>query len=295
MHNPHDLWPEADLRRDNLDLEFQGVKYKSYLVAPAESVGPRPMVMVIHNYQGLKFFDIDVAEYFARVGYVGFAIDLYGEMVPEEQRLFPKDVKDIPEYQQRCFEAMVAMDHDHQKFRDIMSEWLQLGLDHETVDEKFAPAAIGYCFGGMAVVEAVRGGLPLGGCVSLHGLLQTGEDPNAAKFGAVRPDLVPAENNYNKKTALVIENGAEDELVPDSSKQRFFKEMDDAGVDWTFNHHAHTPHGFALPPTIGPPGHLYEPADRRSTVNMLSLFREIFPGIPQNYVSHNAAGTSIPG
>ena len=146
----------------------------------------------------------------------------------------------------------------------------------------------------MAVVEAVRGGLPLGGCVSLHGLLQTGEDPNPARNGAERPPLKKCENTYNTDTVVVIENGANDELVPDESKQRFFKEMNEAGVDWTFNHHAHTPHGFALPPTLGPPDRLYEPADRRSTVNMLSLFREIFPGVPQQAVSHNAAGTAIP-
>ena len=61
------------------------------------------------------------------------------------------------------------------------------------------------------------------------------------------------------------------------SKQRFFEEMDQAGVDWSFHEHARTPHGFALPARIGAPGHLYEPADRRSTQNMLSLFREVFP------------------
>ena len=93
---------------------------------------------------------------------------------------------------------------------------------------------------------------------------------------------------------IVIENGAEDTLVPDESKARFFKEMDDAGVQWCFHHHAKTPHGFALPPTLGPPGRLHEATDRRSTVNMLSLFREIFPGVPQNKVDYNAAGTKIP-
>ena len=254
----------------------------------------KPLIMVIYNYQGLKFFDIDVAEYFARIGYVGVAIDLYGERVPEQQRVFPADIAEIAEYQKRCFEAMVAMDHDHQTFRGLMSAWLSLCLEQDLVDEHFAPGAIGYCFGGMAVLEAVRGGLPLGGVVSLHGLLQTGEDPNPARFGAERPDLKVCENHYNTKTVVIVENGAEDELVPDDSKQRFFAEMNEAGVDWTFNHHAHTPHGFALPATLGPPGRLYEPADRRSTVNMLSLFREIFPGVPQNSVSHNAAGTTIP-
>lgn len=75
---------------------------------------------------------------------------------------------------------------------------------------------------------------------------------------------------------------------------RFFAEMDEAGVDWIFHHHARTPHGFALSPSLGASSHYHEAADRRSTVSMLSLFREIFPGVSQNYVTPNAAGTAIP-
>ena len=292
---PQELWPEApDLRRTTISFEFRGGHYSGEMVAPPESAGKRPMIMVVHNYQGMKFFDVDVAEYLARVGYVGLAIDLYGDAVPADQRDFPKNPKEIPAFQKQCFEGMVAMDHDHELFRALLGQWITEGLAQDYVDDTFAPAAIGYCFGGMAVIECVRGGLNVSGVVSLHGLLQTGEDPNPAANGAPRPAVKLAPNNYTQGAVVVIENGANDELVPDESKQRFFAEMNEAGVDWVFNHHAHTPHGFALPPTLGPPGRLYEPADRRSTVSMLSLFRELFPGVAQNHVSHNAAGTAIP-
>jgi dienelactone hydrolase len=113
-------------------------------------------------------------------------------------------------------------------------------------------------------------------------------------MGVERPPLKTCENNYNTNTTIFIENGADDQLVPDESKQRFFEEMDNAGVDWSFHHHAKTPHGFALPPTLGGPGRLHELTDRRSTMNMLSLFREIFPQVTQNPVAHNASGTAIP-
>ena len=73
---------EPDLQRRNIEIEFRGTKYLGHLVAPPKVVGERPLLLVIHNYQGLKFFDVDVAEYLARVGYVGLAIDLYGEYVP---------------------------------------------------------------------------------------------------------------------------------------------------------------------------------------------------------------------
>lgn len=295
MQTPADFWPPApDLQRADIDFDFAGNHFLGHLIAPPEALGPRPLVLVIHNYQGLKFFEVDVAEYLARIGYVGLAIDMYGATVPPEKRIFPEDPAEVPAFQKRCFEGMVAMDHDHPTFRALLGEWLNAGLAHPAVDAAFAPAAIGYCFGGMAVLEGVRAGLALGGVVSFHGLLQTGEDPNPARNGAERPPLIRAENRYNTSTVVVIENGAEDELVPDASKQRFFAEMNDAGVDWVFHHYANTPHGFALPPTLGPPGRLHEATDRRSTMNMLNLFREIFPGIPQHPVSHNASGTRIP-
>ena len=94
-------------------------------------------MLVIHNYQGLKFFDVDVAEYLARVGYVGLAIDLYGNIVPADEREFPKDASDaaaVQAFQRKCFEGLVAMDHDHELFRSAMNEWLQRGLAHDAVD-----------------------------------------------------------------------------------------------------------------------------------------------------------------
>ena len=280
--------------RDTLSFSYEGNDFVGHLVAPPKEAGPRPVVLVIHNYQGLKFFDVDVAEYLARIGYVGVAIDMYGNTVPADERVFPTDMSKVQAFQNKCFTGMVAMDHDHALFRGLLKEWLDQANAHVTVDETIPGAAIGYCFGGMAVLEAVRGGLNLGGVVSFHGLLQTGEDPNPETYGVTRPPVKHCENQYNQNTVVLIENGADDHLVPDESKKRFFAEMDEAGVEWVFSHHARTPHGFALAPTLGPPGRLHEASDRRSTVNMLGLFREIFPGVPQNYVARNASGTTIP-
>jgi len=289
------VWPaDPSLRRDRISFDFEGNHYAGELVAPSESVGPRPLVLVIHNYQGLKFFDVDVAEYIARLGYVGLAIDMYGDLVPANERTWPSDAGQIESFQQKCFEGMVACDHDHGFFRRLLKEWLDQGLSHESVDATFSAAAIGYCFGGVAVLEAVRGGLDLSGVVSFHGLLQTGEDASPARYGVERPPLKRCENTYNTNTIVIIENGKEDHLVSDENKHLFYQEMDEAGVQWVMHDHARTPHGFALPESLGPPGHLHEATDRRSTMSMLNLFKEIFPGIQQNSVVHNGAGTPIP-
>ena len=289
------LWADdPSLQRKAMNITFRGNEFTANLVAPAAEQGPRPLVIVIHNYQGLKSFDVDVAEYLARVGFVGLAIDMYGPDVPMDERDFPTDPEKIQSFQNKCFKGMVRLDHDHEYFRGLLGAWIEAGLAEPSVETDTPPAAIGYCFGGMAVIEGVRGGLNLSGVVSFHGLLQTGEDPNPAHYGAQRPALKLCPNNYNTKTVVVIENGADDHLVSDESKQRFFAEMDEAGVDWSFHHHAKTPHGFALPPRLGPPGRLHEAADRRSTQNMLSLFKELFPHVVQNPVTNNASGTRIP-
>ncbi len=292
---PSEFWPPApDLQRAELRLDSADNSYLGHLVAPPETDGPRPLVLVVHNYQGLKFFDVDVAEYLARLGYVGLAVDMYGETVPAAERVWPADPAEIESFQRGCFEGMVSVDHDYGFFRSLLSRWLELGRAQDCVDNRFAPAVIGYCFGGVAAIECVRGGLDVSAAISFHGLLQTGEDQSPEPYGVQRPALIPAENHYNTRTLLLIENGADDHLVTAENKARFMTEMDTAGVDWVFHEHARTPHGFALPPTIGPPGHLHEASDRRSTLNMLSVFREVFEGVPQAPVAHNAAGTRIP-
>ncbi|MEZ5598771.1 MAG: dienelactone hydrolase family protein [Pseudomonadales bacterium] len=296
MNQSPDFWPPAPaLQRQSLTLSFEGRTFPGEVVAPPQAAGPRPLVLVIHNYQGLKFFDVHVAEYLARVGYVGLAIDLYGDMMSEQDRLCPTDPAAVEAHFRKAFQAMVAVDHDYGRFRALLGAWLDMGKALPQVDNTVSPAAIGYCFGGVAVLEAVRGGLDLSGVVSFHGLLQTGEDPNPERLGVTRPPLRRCANVYNTRTIVQIENGAEYHLVQDDNRKRFFAEMDAAGVDWSFHDYARTPHGFALPPSLGLPGHLHEAADRRSTMNMLSLFRELFPHVPQNAVSPNAAGTSIPG
>jgi hypothetical protein len=131
--NP-ELWPEdTSLRRKSIGIEFRGNEFLGHMVAPSEALGPRPLVVVIHNYQGLKGFDVDVAEYLARVGYVGLAIDMYGNDVPADERDFPADTAQIMPFQKQCFEAMVKLDHDHELLRSLFDCWIRTGLAEDWV------------------------------------------------------------------------------------------------------------------------------------------------------------------
>ena len=102
------------------------------------------------------------------------------------------------------------------------------------------------------------------------------------------------ENDFNTKDVVLIENGADDYLVGNESKEKSFAEMIQAGVEWNFHDHSGTPQGFSIPTTLGPPGYLHESSGHRSTVNMLTLFRAISSELKQNLVSRDAAVTLIP-
>ena len=195
MEHESCIWPSnSNLQKSNVELSFLKTKYKGYLVAPPKNEGRKPLVLIIHNYQGLKFFEIDVAEYIARLGYVGLAIDLYGDYVPEDERLCPEDITKVDAFNKKCFQRLVSLDHDHKKFRSLLKSWLDIGLGLPYVDNNYSPAAIGYCFGGMAVLECIRGGLNISGGGSFHGLLQTGEDPNPKKYLGNIPEIQYAFN-----------------------------------------------------------------------------------------------------
>ncbi len=92
----------------------------------------------------------------------------------------------------------------------------------------------------------------------------------------------------------MIENGADVYLVDNESKERFFAEMIQAGVEWNFHDRPGTPHGFALSTTLRHPGDLHERSGHRSTVNMLAIFKDISSRAKQNPVTRNAVVPLIP-
>ena len=254
--------------------------FKGYLAWDETTNEKRPGVLVFPEWWGMNEYIQKRTKQIAELGFVAMGVDMYGE---------GKTV-DNPDEAGSLMNTVIS---DKKIVKDRVQAAYNVLKGH-TLSDSRRLGAIGYCFGGMAALECVRGGLNVAGVVSFHGLLQTGEDPNPAVYGAIRPELKTHPNDYNTQAVVLVENGADDHLVSDTSKQRFFEEMNRAGVDWNFHHHARTPHGFALPPSLGPPGKLYEAADRRSTMNMLSLFREIFPKVSQNPVPFNACGTPIP-
>jgi dienelactone hydrolase len=124
-------------------------------------------------------------------------------------------------------------------------------------------AAIGYCMGGQAALEAARDGHDLAIAVSFHGLLETGKD--------AEPDAI--------KARILVCHGDADPMVPRSHVVAFWEEMDRAGARWHFHSYSGVRHGFTDPGSDarGLPAIAYDAsADRQSWAAMHELFDEVF-------------------
>ena len=133
-------------------------------------------------------------------------------------------------------------------------------LKKQELVEPGSVAAIGYCFGGTAVLELARSGAEFQAAVSFHGGLAT---PKPAEPGVIKPPI------------LVLTGGA-DPNVPDKEVAAFMDEMRKAGADWQVNVYGGAMHSFTNPAANSPDkGMAYnEQADRRSWSAMMLFFRE---------------------
>ena len=208
----------------------------------------RPAVLVSHAWGGRNEFVAEKAEKLAELGYFGFALDLYGKGVqgagPEENaNLMQPFIDDREMLQRRMLAALAAVK---------LFPW---------VDDRLL-AAIGFCFGGMCVLDLARTGADLKGVVSFHGLL-----------GA------PGNLTVNSIKAKVLAlHGHDDPMVPAEQVAVFQDEMTAAGADWQLHSYGNTMHAFTNPLANDPDfGTVYQSdADRRSWLSMKNFLEEIF-------------------
>lgn len=212
--------------------------------------GKRPGVLVVHEWMGLGDYEKRRADELAKLGYVAFAADIYGKGVrPATQELAAK-------------EAAKYRGSDRSLIRSRAAAGLEKLAAFPQVDPHRL-AAIGYCFGGTAVLELARSGADLLGTVSFHGGLNT-------------PNPADAKNIRGKVLAL---HGADDPYVKPDEVAAFQQEMRQAKVDWQMNFYGGAVHSFSNPKSGNDTskGAAYnEKADRRSWEAMKLFFNEIF-------------------
>ena len=207
----------------------------------------RPAVMVSHAWIGRDEFACNKARALAELGYVGFALDMYGKGVlgngPEENaKLMAPFVEDRGFLQARINQALAA-----------------LRAQPEVDGHKLA--AIGFCFGGLCVLDLARSGADLQGVISFHGLL-------------VPPGNLP---NPLIKARILLLHGHDDPLAPPDQVLAVQRELSAAGADWQVHIYGGTMHAFTNPRANDPGfGTVYKAsADRRSWQSMQNFLEEV--------------------
>jgi dienelactone hydrolase len=197
-------------RHGDVDLE-------GYIAWDSNASGPRPAVVVIHDWTGLREYPKARAQMFARLGYVGIAIDVYGVGVRPTGDAAPAEAGKYY--------------GNHDLMRDRVAAGFTMAAADPRVDTDRI-VVLGYCFGGSAAIEFARTGASARGFVSVHGGLIT-HDPTDV-------DAIAA--------PILVLTGAADDVVPDEALVAFENELRSRpALDWQVITYAGAPHAFTLP------------------------------------------------
>lgn len=235
--------------------QIDGKTFKGFWAFPAGEVQKRPAIIVAHAWMGQDQFARHKAEALAELGYIGFAADVYGEgrtatNAEEAQQLM------IPLFENRA----------------LLQKRIQAAYDtvrkHPAVDATNI-GGIGFCFGGLTIIELLRSGADIKGAVSFHGVL-------GSKMGPIQAKTVPIAQGI--KGSLLVLHGHEDPLVSPQDINAFQREFTDANVDWQMNIYSHTSHAFTNPAAHDREnGLIYQPrSSERAWWAMIHFFSERF-------------------
>ena len=231
-----------------VEYNYQGTVAEGFLAYDDSSEAARPGILVSHAWGGRGEFECQKARELAQLGYAGFALDLYGKGVlgsgPEENA-----------------GLMQPFLEDRKMLQDRLTLSLEIMKSLPQVDDG-RTAAIGYCFGGLCVLDLARIGTGINGVVSFHGLFNP---PGNTEGTAIRAKVLALHGN-------------DDPMVPVDMVTALEQELSKAGADWQIHVYGNAMHAFTNPQANNADmGTVYQAdADRRSWRAMENFLVEIF-------------------
>ncbi|MDT8420084.1 MAG: dienelactone hydrolase family protein [Desulfuromonadales bacterium] len=209
-----------------IDYQVDGADYEGYFVSPSPGA---PLVLLIHDWDGLTDYEIKRAGMLAEMGYAVFAADLFGKGIR------PTEMKDKRQHTGELYK-------DREKMRRLLQGAMATaqGLKADVQNA----VAMGYCFGGAAVLEYARSGADLKGFATFHGGLST---PEGQDYSATRG-------------ALLIMHGTADTAITMEDFAKLAAELEHQGVPHEMITYGGAPHAF----TVFGSDRYREDADRKS-------------------------------
>jgi dienelactone hydrolase len=204
------------LKEENVTYSGNGVTMHGYVVYDANKEGKRPAILVVPEWWGLVDYPKMRARKLAELGYIAMAVDMYGNGKIADN---PGDAG-----------KMSGLVYQNLKMTKSRFDAALAKLKTYSQVDTSNIAAIGYCFGGGVVLNVARLGDDLKGVVSFHGGL----------IGA------PANKNLLKAKILVC-HGMADQFVKPEEVEKFRKQMDSIGADYTFKQYPNATHAFTNP------------------------------------------------
>ena len=230
-----------------LDYSHNNVTMRGFLAHDDTAGAKRPGVLVCHEWWGLNDYIRGRAKQLAELGYVAFALDMFGD-------------------------GQTAGDHNEagKLMQALVTNPDALGRVQAAIDiirkqpqcDGDKLAALGYCMGGSMALDMARAGLPIRGAAAFHAGLKTNttaKSPMRAK--------------------ILVGVGSEDPMIPPADRQNFEDEMRKAGADWQMIIYGGAKHAFTNPNAdkAGLPPLKYDAAaDRRSWAALTDFLQEIF-------------------
>ncbi len=195
-----------------VSYQVNGKPYEGYFVSPSPNA---PLVLLVHDWDGLTDYEVKRSNMLADMGYAVFTADLFGAGIR------PTEIKDKLQLTGELYK-------DRKKMRSLLRGAL------DTAKAKGAnvgnAVAMGYCFGGAAVLEFARSGVDMKGFVTFHGGLST-----------------PAGQDYSKtKGKLLIMHGTADTSVTMDHFAKLASELEGKGISHEMITYSGAPHAFTV-------------------------------------------------
>jgi dienelactone hydrolase len=226
---------------------FRGEQLSSVYVGTGGAVSGT--VIMVPTFCGISDLERSFANKLAERGFACLIADLWGRSYN------PASERDV------AFGHMGQLKGDRAALRDRMLDLVDVAKTQDGTDPAKL-AAIGYCFGGLCVLDLARSGADVAGVASFHGLFDA-------------PDLPP----QPIKAKVVAYHGWNDPMVPPDAVVALAKELTEAGADWQIHGYGHTGHAFTNPGAagLGIPNVDYNPAAaRRSWAALQDYLDELF-------------------